>query len=161
MKTSRLVMVAGASATMLAIGWRAGTAPFPSLVVADDPIGGAPASGSVVDPSPSGPVPTGESSTGSNPAGPSGTFVGNAVDTAFGTLQVQIVVADGEIADVQPLALGFTDSKSRQINAAAVPILEQRVLTAQSADVSYVSGASYTSQGYLASVASAIVKAGI
>jgi uncharacterized protein with FMN-binding domain len=140
--------VAGASAVMIAAGWKVGTAPLPDPFAADDAHTVVPTSGSA-------------SGAGTVPAGPSGTFTGNAVGTAYGTMQVEIVVSDGTIVDVRPLVLGLSDSQSRRINAEAVPILEQRVLNAQSASVSYVSGASYTSEGYLASVASAISRAGI
>jgi uncharacterized protein with FMN-binding domain len=76
-------------------------------------------------------------------------------------MQVQIVVSDGIVTAVEPLAVGYSDRQSTQINAQAVPVLEQRVLEAQSASVSYVSGASYTSEGYLESVAGAMASAGI
>ena len=46
-----------------------------------------------------------------------------------------------------------------QISNEAAPILRQEVLSAQSAKVDYVSGATYTSVGYLSSVQSAIDQA--
>jgi len=163
------VAVMGASVAMLAAGWRAGTATADGLTVAD-PGAGTTGQGAVpaVSPTPIDPT-TGGTTTGTittpaepaPPAGPSGTFVGASVSNSYGSFQVQIVVRDGTITDVQPLVIGLGDSTSRAINQDAVPTLEARVLDAQSASVSYVSGASYTSQGYLGSVADAIANAGI
>jgi uncharacterized protein with FMN-binding domain len=158
MKTSRFMLVAGASAAMIAAGWRVGAAPVPDLVASDGAAGGI-TSDPAASPTPA--VSPSMTPDPQPPAGPSGTFVGAAVRTAYGTMQVQIVVSDGTITDIQPLVIGLGDSTSRRINANAVPILELRVLAAQSASVSYVSGASYTSSGYLASVADAMASAGI
>jgi uncharacterized protein with FMN-binding domain len=52
------------------------------------------------------------------------------------------------------------DSRSAQINAAAIPTLEKQTLTAQSAAIDGVSGASYTSVGFIESLQSALAKAG-
>jgi uncharacterized protein with FMN-binding domain len=49
--------------------------------------------------------------------------------------------------------------RSAEISNYAAPILRQEVLKAQSANVDTVGGATYSSQGYLASVQSAIDKA--
>jgi uncharacterized protein with FMN-binding domain len=76
-------------------------------------------------------------------------------------MQVQLEITNGTITRVQPLVIGYGDGTSRRINASAVPTLQQRVLSAQSYKVSYVSGASYTSQGFLASVQGAMSKAGL
>ena len=76
-------------------------------------------------------------------------------------MQVQIAVNNGKVTQIQPLVVGLGDGTSRRINASAVPQLIQRVLAAQTAHVNYVSGASYTSQGILASIAGAMAKAGI
>lgn len=163
MRRPMWTLVLGASATMLAAGWRAGTAPSPGLTLAEGgsdtgsvatpaatPAASPAATGTVAPPPPPPP-----------PAGPTGTFVGPSVGTSYGSFQVQIVVNDGTITDVQPLVIGLGDRTSRDINANAVPTLEARVLDAQSANVSYVSGASYTSQGYLGSVSGAMSTAGI
>ncbi|MGW2830736.1 FMN-binding protein [Streptomyces sp. NPDC001286] len=50
--------------------------------------------------------------------------------------------------------------RSRDINAAAVPKLNQETLQAQSANIDTVSGATYTSGGYKQSLQSALDKAG-
>ena len=76
-------------------------------------------------------------------------------------MQVQLAINNGKITQVQPLVVGLGDGTSRQINASAVPQLQARVLGAQTWNVAYVSGASYTSQGILASVKGAMAKAGL
>jgi uncharacterized protein with FMN-binding domain len=51
------------------------------------------------------------------------------------------------------------DSKSVRINSRALPTLRTEVLTAQSAEVDTVSGATYTSDAYARSLQSAIDEA--
>ena len=70
-------------------------------------------------------------------------------------MQVEITVSDGQITDVNVLEYP-TGHESDEINAAALPILIQETLTAQSADVNSVSGATYTSEGYKQSLQTAI-----
>jgi len=188
-KGSRVVFVAGASALMLAAGWRAGSLPVPTLALAD-PASGQVSTGST--PSPTATTSTTSTTTTSTattattttttapktttttstttttkappppaPAGPTGTYVGPSVNTAYGPMQVQLVISGGKITKVQPLTIGYGDGTSTRINASAVPTLESRVLKAQTYKVAAVSGASYTSQGFLASVKGAMAKAGI
>ena len=53
------------------------------------------------------------------------------------------------------------DGRSQQINANAGPILLQQTLSAQSAHVDGVSGATYTSDGYRTSLQAALDQVGI
>lgn len=91
----------------------------------------------------------------------SGTFAGSSVSTRYGSVQVQIVVVSGRITDVVALHLTDQGGRSVQLSNKAAPILRAEVLTAQSAKVASVSGATYTSDAYLTSVQAAIDKAGI
>jgi uncharacterized protein with FMN-binding domain len=91
----------------------------------------------------------------------SGTFDGETVETRFGPVQVEIVVADGRITDVEALQLTDQDGRSVAISQSAAPVLRQEALAAQSADIQGVSGATYTSEGYTTSLQSAIDKAGL
>lgn len=95
------------------------------------------------------------------PAAASGTFTGSAASTPYGSVQVQITVTAGSITDVTALKLTDADGRSVQISNRAAPVLRQEVLSAQSAHVSTVSGATYTSDGYLTSVQSALDQAGL
>lgn len=88
-----------------------------------------------------------------------GTYSGSAVSTRYGPVQVQIGVSAGLIADVQVTDHPSNSSTDRQINAYAIPILVAESTQAQSARIDMVSGASYTSQGYISSLQSAIDQA--
>jgi uncharacterized protein with FMN-binding domain len=76
-------------------------------------------------------------------------------------MQVEIVVSNGKITDVKALQLTNQDPRSVQISGAAAPVLRQEALSAQSAKIDTVSGATYTSDGYLGSLQSAIDKANL
>jgi uncharacterized protein with FMN-binding domain len=104
---------------------------------------------------PSSPTP---SSTGS---GPSGSFAGATETTRYGPVQVEIVVRAGRITDVRALHLTDQGDRSVEISAGAAPILRNEALKAQSAKIDAVSGATYTSQGYVTSLQAAIDKAGL
>jgi uncharacterized protein with FMN-binding domain len=85
-----------------------------------------------------------------------GTFVGQTATNKWGPVQVQITVVDGKITAATALQTPNADQKSVSINARAVPTLTASTLTAQSAKVNSVSGATYTSDSYKQSLQSAI-----
>jgi uncharacterized protein with FMN-binding domain len=93
-------------------------------------------------------------------AGTSTTVDGAAEMTRYGVVQVEVVITDGAIADVTALQYPNTDRKDQQINGRAIPLLRAAVLKAQSANVDGVSGATFTSDGYLTSLQSALDAAG-
>ena len=85
-----------------------------------------------------------------------GTYVGAADSNRWGTVQVQAVYSGGQLVDVQILSYPDGDNKSVQINQRALPTLIEASISSQSADVSTVSGATYTSDSYVSSLQSAI-----
>jgi uncharacterized protein with FMN-binding domain len=85
-----------------------------------------------------------------------GTYAGATFTNRWGDVQVQVTVSGGTIASVDALQLPDDDRKSVSINKRAYPQLVQMSLTAQSADVDTVSGATYTSEGYRDSLQTAI-----
>jgi uncharacterized protein with FMN-binding domain len=89
------------------------------------------------------------------------TISGQSVQTRYGTVQVQVTVSGKQITNVQFLQLTADDPRSQEINSAAGPILLQETLSAQSSQIDTVSGATYTSEGYLQSLQSALDQAGI
>jgi uncharacterized protein with FMN-binding domain len=95
------------------------------------------------------------------PAGKSGRFVGSAVQTQYGVVQVAVTVGGGKITDISFVQLTAFDQTSAQINSQAAPILVQETMSAQSARIDTVSGATYTSAGYLQSLQSALDRAGL
>lgn len=95
------------------------------------------------------------SATGSASGG-DGTFTGDAVQTRYGAVQVEITVANGAITGAEAIRYPNSDRHDQQINAYALPILNAEVVTAQSASIDAVSGATVTSNGYVESLQSAI-----
>lgn len=88
-----------------------------------------------------------------------GTFTGSAASTPYGPMQVRITVASGRITAVTVPEYPQGSRRDAEINAVAVPQLVDETLSAQSASVDMVSGATYTSQGYVASLQSALDQA--
>jgi len=88
-----------------------------------------------------------------------GTFAGNVQDAFYGSVQVQITVSNGKITDVTFLQSPNDNRTSIFVNSQAMPLLKQEAITAQSAQVDIVSGASATSQAFQASLADALSKA--
>ncbi|TFB53084.1 FMN-binding protein [Cryobacterium tagatosivorans] len=104
--------------------------------------------------------PTASAAPSAAAAPAAGTFTGAVVQTQFGDVQVAVTIAGGKIADVAPLLLTDRDGKSVNISNRAAPILRDEVLSAQSANVQNVGGATYTSSGYVQSLQSALDAAG-
>ena len=86
-------------------------------------------------------------------------FTGVEVGTRYGPVQVKIMVKDGKIVDAQTVQAP-TGSSDRYTQM-SVPVLRERTIAAQSANVQAVSGASFTSYGWSQSLASAIAQAGL
>jgi uncharacterized protein with FMN-binding domain len=110
---------------------------------------------------------TGSNSTGSGSTGSDGstsadtvTIVGSVEQTRYGNVQVSVTFQGTQITDVEALQVPDRERRDEQISSMSVPVLAQEVLDAQSAQVDTVSGATYTSEGYLASVQSAIDQRG-
>ncbi|MET9293135.1 FMN-binding protein [Streptomyces sp. NPDC003077] len=96
------------------------------------------------------------------PAGPGGagrTFTGDVVGTPYGPVQVAVTLKGGRIVTVKVLQVPSGNGRDREIAATAVPRLTQEALNAQSARVDAVSGATYTSEGYVRSLQSALDQA--
>lgn len=85
-----------------------------------------------------------------------GTYAGTAVETRFGTVQVQVTIKAGVITDVTALHLTDQEQRSVQISARAAPLLRSEVLSAQSANVQTIGGATFTSEAYLTSLQAAL-----
>ncbi len=104
---------------------------------------------------------TGNGATGSTGATTSGnTTTGAAYQSPYGPMQVAITVSGNQVTGIQWVQLPG-DGKSNRINTYAAPLLVEQGLQAQSATVDGVSGATYTTEGFRTSLASAISKAGL
>lgn len=89
----------------------------------------------------------------------SGIFTGDAVDIAYGLVQVQITVLDGKITDAE--ALEAPSGRSYRYSEYAIPILREQTLAAQGLNIDGATGASYTSYGWYTSLQSALSRAGL
>lgn len=90
----------------------------------------------------------------------SGTVTGPVVQVRWGQVQVRATLRAGRITAVDVLRHPDENARDRQINAAAVPVLVRETLAAQSARIDMVSGATYTSTGYVQSLQAALDRAG-
>jgi uncharacterized protein with FMN-binding domain len=88
------------------------------------------------------------------------TVTGTVASTEHGPMQVQLTLAGTKIAKVSVLQRTDDGAESDQIDAYAIPKLTSETLAAQSAHIDAVSGASYTTSGYIQSLQSALDKAG-
>lgn len=89
------------------------------------------------------------------------TVTGDSVDTQWGPVQVQISVTNGKITAVRAVDYPQNNGRDQEINSYAIPALNQEALTAGSAQIDSISGATVTSGGYISSLQSAIDKAGL
>ncbi len=88
-----------------------------------------------------------------------GTVTGDVVSTRFGDVQVQVTVSGGQVTEVTALSLPSRDGHSQRISQAAEPILREEALSAQTANIDLLSGATYTSEAYAESLQSALDQA--
>ena len=118
--------------------------------------GRLPAGYAVPAPTSSAPATSSGSPSTTSGAGKSGTYDGAAADTPYGPVQVRITLSGGRITAAETVQVPNESRRDVEINNAAVPQLVQETLQAQSARIDTVSGATYTSEGYLQSLQSAI-----
>jgi uncharacterized protein with FMN-binding domain len=88
------------------------------------------------------------------------TVTGSVAQTQYGPMQVQVTLTGHTITKVVVLQHTDDGQRSDQIDATALPELVSETLAAQSAQIHSVTGASYTSAGYLQSLQSALDRAG-
>ena len=88
------------------------------------------------------------------------TVVGSVAQTRYGNVQVSVTFSGDKIIDVQTLQAPDRERRDAEITRQAIPILTQEAVAAQSAQIDTVSGATYTSQGYVESLQAAIDQRG-
>lgn len=88
-------------------------------------------------------------------------FNGPEVETRFGPMQVQIIVAGGVIEDVISLELPDETRTSRLLSRILWPLYRTQTLETQSADVDFTSTATVTWEAYVESLEAAMEIAGI
>ena len=104
---------------------------------------------------------TSGSSGSSGSTSPRKTYTGDTVMTKYGPVQVKITVSGGKITTSEVLQVPWSGGQDQMINSRAVPILNQEAVDAQSSSIDMVSGATFTSQGYIGSLQSAIDQANL
>jgi hypothetical protein len=83
---------------------------------------------------------------------------GKVASTAYGPVQIQLIERSGKIVKVAVLTQPLNTLNDIQIGKFAFPKLISETLTAQDAKIDAVSGATYTSAGYVQSLQSALDK---
>jgi len=89
------------------------------------------------------------------------TVTGSAANTIYGPVQVQIVVKGGKVTAAKAVEYPQDTPRDSQINAFAIPVLDREAVSVGSATIDMVSGATYTSRGYLTSLQNALDQAKI
>ena len=87
------------------------------------------------------------------------TVTGMVANTPYGPMQVQLTLSGTKLTKVTVLQRTNDGALSAQIDGAAIPALTRETLAAQSAHIDAVSGATYTSSGYVQSLQSALDRA--
>ena len=92
-------------------------------------------------------------------SGVSGSFTGDGINVGYGVVQVKITVSNGKITDA--VAVSAPSGRNQRWTDFSIPNLRSQTLSAQSAAITGVSGASYTSYGWYKSLITALQKAGM
>ena len=103
---------------------------------------------------------TGTAGSGTGTAGAT-TVTGAAASTIYGPVQVQIMVKGGKVTAAKAVEYPQDTPRDSQINAFAIPVLDREAASVGSAAIDMVSGATYTSRGYITSLQSALDQAKI
>lgn len=151
MRTPATAVVVGASAAILTAGIVA--APDPAATAGTDPQD--PTASATDSDTPDTATPGGQGS------GVTGTFDGPVVENIRGDYQASLTFEDGVLVGVEFPVAGTDAPESRFVNERSLPVLEEEMIAAQSWDVEYVSGASYTSPAMIESAQAAFEDAGL
>ncbi len=128
----------------------------PSVLPRAAPQPTAPRAGASTGPAASHPATPGPTAAAGRAAAP---VTGPVVPYGYGELDTRITISGGRITAVTVPVLKTAEQFSQQLATQAIPVLRNEVLTAQSAHIQAVSGATYTSEAYARSVQAALDKA--
>ncbi|WP_329500515.1 FMN-binding protein [Kitasatospora herbaricolor] len=120
---------------------------------------GTPAPAATSAPAVSAPAPSAPSAQATT--GASRSVTGDAANTRYGAVQVKVTLDGSRISKIDVIRYPNRDRRDQEINSFALPQLNQEAITAQSAHIDAVSGATYTSDGYTRSLQSALDQAGL
>ncbi len=102
---------------------------------------------------------TAASGSGSTGKYKDGVYTGSSSYVYFGNVQVAVTIAKGKISNVKFLQFPNTHATSVYINQQAMPYLKQEAIQAQTSKVQIISGATFTSEGFIQSLQNALKKA--
>lgn len=88
-----------------------------------------------------------------------GTYRGDVVSTRYGAVEVDITVSNGQVTNVDVPQYPDSNPRDQAINSRAIPQLVSETLAAQGPQIDLVSGATYTSDGYVESLQAALDQA--
>jgi uncharacterized protein with FMN-binding domain len=86
---------------------------------------------------------------------------GAVAQTQWGPVQVRLTIANGSITNVTVLQYPNGNSRDVEIAHYSLPVLIQETIKSQSANIDMVSGATFTSTGYVQSLQSALDQANL
>jgi uncharacterized protein with FMN-binding domain len=105
---------------------------------------------------------SGSNSSGSTSSGSATkTVTGSVAQTQWGPVQVQLSVNNGSITKVTVLQYPNGNSRDVELANYSLPTLIRETIQSQSAQIDMVSGATYTSTGYIQSLQSALDQANL
>lgn len=88
-----------------------------------------------------------------------GTYTGPVTDAYYGLIQIQAFIRGGRLMTLRVLRFPSDRRTSIIINRQALPMLRDEAISAQSADVDIISGATLTSRAFIQSLGGALKKA--
>ncbi|WP_157866092.1 FMN-binding protein [Mesorhizobium japonicum] len=88
-----------------------------------------------------------------------GVYTGPTADAYYGIIQIQALVQGGQLTALKVLKYPSDRRTSVNINRQALPMLRDEAISAQSADVDIISGATLTSRAFIQSLRGALKKA--
>ncbi|WP_246671454.1 FMN-binding protein [Mesorhizobium sp. B2-4-12] len=88
-----------------------------------------------------------------------GTYAGPVTDAYYGPMQIQVSIQGGRLTALKVLKYPSDRSTSVRINRQALPMLRDEAISAQSANVDIISGATLSSRAFIQSLHGALRKA--
>lgn len=84
---------------------------------------------------------------------------GQDIQYRYGDIQLKVTERGSAISNIEVVTEDATDPRSAEINSQAIPLLQQEAMSAQSANIDGVSGATFTSNAYAQALQSALDRA--
>jgi uncharacterized protein with FMN-binding domain len=150
------------SASVLLFGFDAsqrGAQPAATPVVLSGSGAGTPSGSGTSSSHASGSSSTGTSPKATSPRTAASSVTGQVVQTQWGPVQVRLTIAGGSITKVTVLQYPHGNSRDLELANYSLPVLIRETIANQSAHIDMVSGATYTSSGYIQSLQSALDRA--